>query len=415
VPTTATLSTFPKDAVLLRKGKKIAAKKGTVLLPGDVLKGSRTASIDVQLATQATLRLKPKGTLNLKTLLRQSRNDPETQDTRLKLDLGTLLVKLRALRGQSRFLIDTPSATAAARGTSYLVEVGKAQTSVVVGEGVVGVVVPADPGVELKVEAQQQATVRDVLPPATEPVRPVYQRQLQELQRLPLPPSGLRAGQQRTNPVDGLVMLYVPPGEFMMGATDLDDSAKPVHKVRLTRGFWMYRTPITNGQYALFCAATKHPKNPYVPGWTGKYDDPDQPATDVTWNDAQDYCRWAVCRLPTEAEWEFAARGGDGRKYPWGNDPPAAPRVAVMPPKHPAVGIFPAGASPFGLLDMAGSASNWCEDRFGPYAAGDQVDPTGPAQGTVRVFRGGGRTESRGLRSQSSGGVDVGIRPVRTE
>jgi len=141
----------------------------------------------------------------------------------------------------------------------------------------------------------------------------------------------------------------------------------------------------------------------------------DHPINCVDWSQAQAYCQWVGGRLPTEAEWEYAARGNDGRKYPWGNDPPSAERlnacgaecVAMAKrelgldwgPLYPEadgwestapVGSFPRGASPFGVLDMAGNVGEWTTDWYGQYAKDDVTDPVGPRTGSARTDRGGG-------------------------
>jgi formylglycine-generating enzyme required for sulfatase activity len=134
----------------------------------------------------------------------------------------------------------------------------------------------------------------------------------------------------------------------------------------------------------------------------------DHPAVGVSYDDAVAYCRWAGGRLPTEAEWEFAARGTDGREYPWGNEPPEPGRavyggVIGHGGKPAAAGTTPGDCSPFGILDMAGNVLEWCEDWFAPYPPGTlvpQLNPRGAAQGACRVLRGGCWSyEARALRA----------------
>ena len=197
----------------------------------------------------------------------------------------------------------------------------------------------------------------------------------------------------RINPVDGAAMVFVPPGPFTMGSDDGEADEKPVRRVILS-GFWIDKNPVTVAQYQRFCAATHHafPTTP-AGGW-GQ----DRPITGVSWDDAIAYCAWAGAALPTEAQWEKAARGPDGLVYPWGNafDPAKlwCSKAASADAKTTApAGSFPAGASPYGCLDLAGNVREWCADWYGPYDPGTLKDPAGPSSGTARVVRGGSWAE----------------------
>ena len=189
----------------------------------------------------------------------------------------------------------------------------------------------------------------------------------------------------------GLEWVTVPAGEFTMGSNDSGDE-QPIHQVYLSE-YQIARHPVTNAQYELFVkansyAAPKHWKNKKIP--PGKEN---HPVVNVSWKDAQTFCAWAGVRLPTEAEWEKAARGTDGRKYPWGNEPPTEElcnfnsNVGDTTP----IGSYPKGASPYGVLDMAGNVWEWVNDWYDEkyYSVSPSVIPQGPASGTRRVLRGG--------------------------
>ncbi|MBN1669232.1 MAG: SUMF1/EgtB/PvdO family nonheme iron enzyme, partial [Anaerolineales bacterium] len=210
----------------------------------------------------------------------------------------------------------------------------------------------------------------------------------------PLPSSTptLFAGASRVSPADGMTQLWVPAGPFEMGSLDGFDDERPVHAVDLD-GFWIDQTEVSLAQFERFQAASGYVAAPCAIGG-------EHPVACVDWAAAQAYCQWAGRRLPTEAEWEKAARGTDGRPYPWGSQAPDCGRahtyecltdLAQEYPSLPA-GSLPAGASPYGALDMAGNVWEWVADWYGEdyYTVSPPANPTGPASGQLRVVRGGG-------------------------
>ncbi len=198
----------------------------------------------------------------------------------------------------------------------------------------------------------------------------------------------VKRGNTRTNPVDGAEMVYIPAGEFIMGSNDGDDDEKPQHKVYLD-GYWIYKYEVTVAQYRKFCKATGW-QEPLPPEWGWK---DNHPIVNVSWDDATAYAQWAGVRLPTEAEWEKAARGTDGREYPWGNEWDASKCNAREsgPRRTTAVGSYAGGASPYGIQDMAGNVWEWCADWYGEnyYRSAPSKNPKGPGSGQYRVLRGG--------------------------
>lgn len=194
-----------------------------------------------------------------------------------------------------------------------------------------------------------------------------------------------------TSPVAPSGMVYVPGGDFMMGRDDGDEYERPAHKVT-AKPFFMDISEVTRQQYQDFVNKTGHGApanwtNKLFPAGTGQ-----QPVTDVTWDDANAYAKWAGKRLPTEEEWELAARGTDGRRYPWGKDWQPGDANADAASKALAdVGSYK-GASPYGVTDMVGNAWEWTATKLVAYPGG-QLSKQMP--GDFRVIRGGSYTESK--------------------
>ncbi len=239
-------------------------------------------------------------------------------------------------------------------------------------------------------------------------------------------PSVAKHGGKRGTP-----MVLVPAGEFLMGSPVADTIAspteKPQRKVRV-KAFLIDKYEVPNAMYRKFlqdvakyghtwCPPSAPPEKDHRPGtmafWGEEWNQARQPVTEVDWWDAAAYCTWAGKRLPSEAEWEKAARGTDGRLYPWGDDPPGAfpqgnfmdrsfmyrnPEWTEIVPRYddgyawPApIGQFPRGASPYGAEDMAGNVWEWVSDWYDEayYRSGPERDPRGPRKGEHRVLRGG--------------------------
>jgi formylglycine-generating enzyme required for sulfatase activity/serine/threonine protein kinase len=258
-------------------------------------------------------------------------------------------------------------------------------------------------------------------------------------------------------------MVPVPAGTFEMGSPEGegDPDEHPQHAVTLS-AYCIDKTEVTVVAYAACVAVAGCSAAPLTVHWTdysaemakrnnrwcnGK-DRPDHPINCVDWEQAAAYCRWKGERLPTEAEWEYVARGGDDRVHAWGNEPPSARRLNVCGSECLAayqrnaiqvhgrsmhdgndgwettapVGSYPEGASPFGALDMAGNVWEWTADWYGAYAKRAETDPRGPAAGTSRVSRGGGwatidpnkaRTADRAWLTPTTRDVDLGFRCAR--
>jgi len=188
-------------------------------------------------------------------------------------------------------------------------------------------------------------------------------------------------------------MVYVPGGAFWMGSDTGDKYEKPRHEVNIPP-FFIDRLEVTNREYALFVGATTHRAPPHWRNGMYDADEASRPVTGVDWHDANAYANWAGKRLPTEAEWEFAARGTDGRLYPWGNSWKENVANADATSKHQIidVGTLPDGVSPFGVLDLIGNAWEWTADSIQAYP-GNSL-PINLSQ-DYKIIRGGSWKDSK--------------------
>lgn len=231
----------------------------------------------------------------------------------------------------------------------------------------------------------------------------------------------------------GIDLVLIPSGCFIMGSVGVGSTPDeaPEHKVYLTR-FYLARLPVTNLQYELFDPSHRSRRPPWA--------DDMHPVVYVSSLDAIRFCEWLSAkegrkfRLPTEAEWEFAARGEDNRLFPWGNQFDGGDlanfadrrtnfawsdrRVDDGFAETSPVGSYPRGASAFGILDMAGNVWEWCQDFYAPYSNKEQKDPAGSHSGSKRIYRGGSwrsrisslRCSARSFNSPTYTFNDVGFR-----
>ncbi|MBM4422551.1 MAG: formylglycine-generating enzyme family protein, partial [Chloroflexi bacterium] len=271
-------------------------------------------------------------------------------------------------------------------------------------------------------------------------------------------------GATRIAEKDGMVMVYVPAGTFEMGSNEGDSDEQPVHAVTLD-AFWIDQTEVTSAMFRIFVEATGYETDAEKAGWSYVFNPSSasweqtngadwahprgpssglsglekHPVINVSWNDATAYCEWADRRLPTEAEWEKAARGDDGRKYPWGNGNVAGNLLDFADSNlnvdwadktvddgyqfTAPVGSYPDGASPYGALDIAGNVWEWVNDWYSEnyYNTSPTENPPGPSSGDYRVLRGGSwYNEARNVRASGRlrffpdfGGYDLGFRCSR--
>lgn len=255
-------------------------------------------------------------------------------------------------------------------------------------------------------------------------------------------------------------MVFIKGGTFRMGAGDEMPEEAPVHEVEV-KSFWMDAREVTVAEFTKFVEATGYQTEAEKFGWSGVFDvkrgdwgrvdgadwrhpegpqseaRPDEPVCQVSWNDAAAYAKWAGKRLPTEAEWEYAARGGlEGKRYAWGDElrPGGKPVANWWQGRFPErdtgedgyVTRAPAGRfapNGYGLFDVAGNVWEWCADWFdeGYYARSPKANPVGPDAGTERVIRGGSwmcsenfcsnyRTAARSRATPDSGLNNLGFR-----
>ena len=225
---------------------------------------------------------------------------------------------------------------------------------------------------------------------------------------------------------DGMTQLFVPAGITKMGGLDilLENDEIPSHDVTLD-AFWIDQVEVTNGMYGLCVKADvcRPPVKLNSDNQSDYFGNPafqDYPVIQIAWYDANAYCQWAGRRLPTEAEWERAARGDDMRSYPWGGEPPNEQNSNSnnIVGDVTRVGSYSTGASPFGALDMAGNVWEWVADYYNAkyYSESPAVNPTGPANGGLshlRVIRGGSYQDGLFDLRVSNRGYEVGPDPSK--
>lgn len=238
------------------------------------------------------------------------------------------------------------------------------------------------------------------------------------------PEDEMQAGDTRTDDF-GIEQVWVPAGCFMRGTTDEQyevalaagrpfwatrafRSEQPAHEVCLSKGYWIDKFEVTNAAFDAFVAAGGYENEEVwsAEGWewvTNRLTEtplpldclgeetPEQPRVCVTWYEAEAYANWRGGRLPTEAEWEFAARGPEATVYPWGNEFDETLLNMVGSTGLTAVGSYPDGVSWVGALDMAGNAMEWVNDwlDLAYYELMERDDPQGPAEGNVKIEKGG--------------------------
>jgi formylglycine-generating enzyme required for sulfatase activity len=214
--------------------------------------------------------------------------------------------------------------------------------------------------------------------------------------------------QQKVNPKDQQTYVWIPPGKFTMGCSAMDAACaadeKPTHAVELTKGFWMGEIPVTASAWERYRVTP-----PTTDEFGRKLNHPDEPVVNATWDDARAYCAWAGMRLPTEAEWEYAARAGSKderygeldqiawyannsgkKKLDFRSGSPGSDKRLFQNGNGPHA-VRQKAPNAWGLYDILGNVWEWVQDYYAPdfYSASPHLDPTGPRNGTQRVLRGG--------------------------
>lgn len=244
-------------------------------------------------------------------------------------------------------------------------------------------------------------------------------------------------GETRVSPVDGMTLVYIPPGWFEMGSSSGNPDEAPVHAVSLD-GYWIDRTEVTNIMFANFLNQAGNQMEGGIAWldisepsvwlsdrggtWQALSGKDSHPIVGVSWYGAKAYCEWVGRSLPTEAQWEYAAAGTDGLRFPWGEDGPdcSLSRFWGCGNQPVQAGGLPSGASSFGIYEMAGNVAEWVNDRYAPdyYQVSPIENPGGPSNGYYRVFRGGSwgssylglRTAHRNWAGADTRGSDIGFR-----
>jgi sulfatase modifying factor 1 len=414
---------IPKDAVVLRAGKKMAGvKAGSELKIGDVIESGKTGDLVIHIGDVSAIRLKPGAKLKLTKLTLTG-----DLDIRTDLQAGDALARVRALTGQSRFQMASPGAVVAVRGTAFAVKVKGEESTVIVGEGKVGVWLPSDPAQQVEVLDGEMVTAGKGALPQPEPVSAAEAGIVQEMLQEPMPSQNGEAAATILGPKDGEPMVLIPAGEFLMGNDAGNDDEKPAKKVYVS-AFRMDVHEVTYEQYVRFLNDVK-PDDAQRKEWmrldgepqaefkTGFYYGPKisfdgqrfvakpefarYPVAWVTWKGADAYAKWAGESLPSEAQWERAARGGkDGQTHSWGEGTPPPGSGSFTDesfkrqwPKLSTIAGYDDGytfASPvcsfkpnaFGLFDMEGNLMEMCldvyaADWYGRMPDRDPVNTTG--------------------------------------